>query len=83
VPIESLSVEVHAAYDVRGELGLSEDIRPGYESIKCVVSVETTASEQTVNEWLDKADRHSSWLDDLRNPVPVTRELRLTQPQAR
>jgi uncharacterized OsmC-like protein len=82
VPIESLAVEVHAAYDVRGELGLSDEIRPGYDHIRCVVSVETTASEQTVNEWLDKADRYSSWLDDLRNPVPVTREVRLNQPQA-
>ena len=26
---------------------------------------------------LDTADRHSSWLDDIRNPVPITREVRI------
>jgi uncharacterized OsmC-like protein len=83
VVIGSLSVEVHAVYDVRGELGLADEIRPGYESIRCVVSVETVASDEAVHAWLDTADRHSSWLDDLRNPVPVSRELRLTRPQVR
>jgi len=82
VPITSLSVEVQAVYDVRGELGASDDVRPGYERMHCVVSVETTASEDTVQKWLEKAERHSSWLDDLRNPVPVSRELRLTRPPA-
>ena len=81
VPLESLSVEVQAVYDVRGELGVSDEIRPGYERIHYIVSVETTASEDAVQTWLDKAERHSSWLDDLKNPVPVSRELRLSRPQ--
>ena len=33
-------------------------------------------SEAEVTAMLDKADRHSSFLDDFRNPVPVKRELR-------
>jgi len=83
VKLESLSVEVQAVYDVRGELGVSDDIRPGYERMHCIVSVETTASEDAVQKWLDKAERHSSWLDNLRNPVPVSRELRLSRPSSR
>jgi uncharacterized OsmC-like protein len=81
IAITSLSVEVRASYDVRGELGVSGDVRPGYEQIHCVVSVETDAPDDAVQAWLDTADRHSSWLDDLRNPVPVTRELRLNEPR--
>ncbi len=81
VPLESLSVEVQAVFDVRGELGVSDELRPGYERIHCIVSVETTASEDAVQKWLDKSERHSSWLDDLRNPVPVSRELRLSRPK--
>ena len=83
VPLTALSIEVRAVYDVRGELGVTDEVRPGYERIHCLVSVETTASEDAVQKWLDTAERHSSWLDDLRNPVPVSRELRLSRPQTR
>jgi uncharacterized OsmC-like protein len=30
VPIESLEVDVEADYDTRGELGVADDIPPGY-----------------------------------------------------
>lgn len=83
ISIESLSVEVHADYDVRGELGVTDEVRPGYERIRYIVSVETDASDDAVQAWLETADRHSSWLDDLRNPVPVSREVRLSRPQVR
>lgn len=78
VPIDSLSVEVHADYDVRGELGVEKDVRPGYTKIRYVVTVESAASEADVMRMLDTADRHSSWLDDISQPVPVEREVHLT-----
>ena len=37
------------------------------------------APEADVQRLLDMADRHSSWLDDLRNPVPVTREVHIVR----
>ena len=77
VPIRSLTVEVRARYDVRGELAIDESIRPGYADIVYVVTVDTDAAEADVHRVLDTADRHSSWLDDLRNPVPVSREVRI------
>lgn len=78
VPVTSLDVEIHADYDVRGELGVDDAVRPGYSAIRYVVTVETDAPEEEVMRMLDTADRHSSWLDDLANPVPVAREVRLT-----
>jgi len=77
IPIRSLTVEVRAKYDVRGELGVDASVRPGYGDIVYVVTVDTDATEADVHRWLDMADRHSSWLDDLRNPVPVSRELHI------
>lgn len=81
VPIRSLTVEVRASYDVRGELGVDDSIRPGYSEIVYVVTVDTPASEADVTRLLDAADRHSSWLDDLRNPVPMSREVRIVHTQ--
>ena len=78
VPIDGLSVEVHADYDVRGELGVADDVHPGYAELRYVVTVESPASEADIMRMLDTADRYSSWRDDLTRAVPVTREVRLT-----
>lgn len=77
IPVRSLTVEVRARYDVRGELGVDDSIRPGYEDMVYVVTIDTDASDADVQRLLDTADQHSSWLDDLRNPVPVSREVRI------
>ena len=80
VAIDSLSVEVQADYDVRGELGVEQDVRPGYSQMRYIVTIESAASESDVMHVLDTADRHSSWRDDIANAVPVRREVRLTAP---
>lgn len=79
IDVRSLTVEVKARYDVRGELGVDDSVRPGYADIVCVVTVDTDASDADVERWLDIADRHSSWLDDLRNPVPVSRQVHIVR----
>ena len=81
IPIRSLSVEVRARYDVRGEFGIDDSIRPGYLDIVYVVTVDTDAADAEVRRWLDAADAHSSLLDDFRNPVPASREVRLVRNQ--
>jgi uncharacterized OsmC-like protein len=77
VELASLEVEVHADYDVRGELGVSPDVRPGYGAIRYVVTVSSPASEEDVMRVLDTADRCSSWVDNIANAVPVAREVRI------
>lgn len=77
VPIDGLSVEVHADYDVRGELGVADDVHPGYTELRYVVTVESPASEADIMRMLDTADRYSSWRDDLVRAVPVKREVRI------
>lgn len=81
IPVRALTVEVRATYDVRGELGVDDSIRPGYSAIVYAITIDTPAPEADVTRLLDTADRHSSWLDDLRNPVPVSREVRIVRSQ--
>ena len=82
VPCESIEVEVQADYDVSGELGLTDDVRPGYSEVRYIVTVVSSASEQDVQAMLDAADRHSSYRDIFANGVPLTREVRMTNPTA-
>jgi uncharacterized OsmC-like protein len=79
VAIRSLTVEIRARYDVRGELAVDESVRPGYQDIVYVVTVDSDAPDADIQRVLDMADRHSSWLDDIRNPVPVSREVRIVR----
>lgn len=79
IPIRSLTVEVRARYDVRGEFGIDDSIRPGYLDIVYVVTVDTDASDADVHRLLDAADAHSSLLDDFRNPVPASREVHIVR----
>ena len=79
IPVRSLTVDVRARYDVRGELGIDNSVRPGYSDIVYVVTIDTDAADADVERLLDTADRHSSWLDDIRNPVPVSREVRIVR----
>jgi uncharacterized OsmC-like protein len=78
VPCESIEVEVQADYDVSGELGISDDVRPGYSAIRYVVTVVSSSSEQDVHRMIDVADRHSSYRDIFANGVPLSREVRIT-----
>ncbi len=82
VPINSMNIEVDADYDVRGELGIDDSVRPGYHEMRVRVTIESEAPESAVQAMLDTAERHSSYLDDYRNPVPVKRELKLIPPAA-
>jgi uncharacterized OsmC-like protein len=81
VPIRSLTVEIRAQYDVRGELAVDPNVRPGYGSIVYVVTVDSDAPDGDIQRVLDTADRHSSWLDDIRNPVPISREVHIVRNQ--
>ena len=80
VPCEAIQVEVQADYDVRGELGLAEDVRPGYAEIRYVVTVVSAGAEEDVRRMLDTADRCSSYRDIFANGVPLAREVRITAP---
>lgn len=74
VPLDELELEVHADFDVRGELGLDDDVPPSYSEIRVIVRVESPAPEADVRAVLDEADAHSSWLTNLRRPISVVRE---------
>jgi len=80
IPIASLEVEVQADYDARGELAVSDSVRPGYLSMRYIVTVESSAPRDDIIRMLDSADRCSSWRDDIANGVPLTRDVRILAP---
>lgn len=82
VPIDALTIEVEADYDVRGELGISDDVPPGYTEVRYTVTVVSRASEADVRRVLDTADKYSPWRDVFARANDLRRELRIVEPGA-
>ena len=81
VPIDTLEVEVQADYDSRGELGVSDEVTPGYSQIRYVVSIASPAPESAVLHVLDTADKYSPYLDVFRRALDVKRDVHYTASQ--
>src|SRR5262249_30295468 len=79
IPITTLEVEVQADYDVRGELGVSADVVPGYSAMRYAIRVTSPAPEAKVRELIDTTVRTSSLIDDLSRAVPLSGDVRITQ----
>ena len=75
VPIDALDVEVEADYDSRGELGVRDDVPPGYLQVRYRVTVISPASESEVRRVVDEADKYSPFRDVFTRAHDVRREL--------
>jgi uncharacterized OsmC-like protein len=72
INVESLSFDLEGDLDLRTFLGLSDQVRAGYENIRLTYHVRSDASREKVLELCDYVQRTSPVLDIIRNPVPVT-----------
>jgi uncharacterized OsmC-like protein len=75
VPLEALSVDIEADYDSRGELGLSDEIPPGYTQVRYTVNVTSPASQADVERVIDTADKYSPYRDVFMRAHDVQRTL--------
>jgi uncharacterized OsmC-like protein len=74
VPIDALSVDVQADYDSRGELGLADDVPPGYTQVRYHVTITSPAPEADVVRVLDTADKYSPFRDVYARAHDIRRE---------
>lgn len=75
VPIDRVEVTVEADYDSRGELGVSDDVPPGYTQVRYRVTVASAAPEADVRRVIDTADKYSPYRDVFARAHDVRREL--------
>ncbi len=71
IKIDELELNVEGDIDLHGFLGLSENIRPGYENIRMNYKVKADAPENKIQELCEHVQKTSPVLDLLRNSVPV------------
>jgi uncharacterized OsmC-like protein len=81
VPIESVEIEMHADFDVRGQHG-ADGIPPGFSEIRYRVRIVSNASEGDVRRVIEQADRTSMVGDVFRRAHTLTGNLEVIKPAA-
>src|SRR5712691_1897032 len=72
IRVESLDFDIEGDLDLHGFLGLSDEVRPGYQGVKVIYRAKADAPREKVEALCAYVQRTSPVLDILRNPVPVS-----------
>ena len=71
IELDSLRFELEGDVDLRGFLGISETVRPGYSTVTCTAHVETDASTEELATLRERVEATSPLLDNVMNAVQV------------
>ena len=82
IPLDNVAVTMEGDIDLRGFFAVDESVRAGYEAIRGTVRVESSASEEQLQQLRSAVNAHCPVLDMLTNPVPVELKLEIAQPAA-
>jgi uncharacterized OsmC-like protein len=74
IEVRSLDFDLEGDLDLHGFLGLSSEVRPGYDSIRVRYRTDCDATPDEVDELCRHVQATSPVLDMLRNPVQVSVE---------
>lgn len=72
INVKSLSFDMEGDLDLRAFLGLSAEVRPGYEGIRITYRVKSDGPREKIEALCEYVQKTSPVLDIIRNPVPVT-----------
>ncbi len=75
INVENLKMAISGEIDLDGFMG-KEGVRPGYKWMKVELQFESSAPREKIEEWLKEVERRCPVSDNIKNPTPVTIELK-------
>ena len=75
IELESVEAHVEGDIDMRGLLGISDDVRNGYQGIRLSYKVKGDADAETLRQVVAQSQARSAVYDVLTNGVPVSIEV--------
>ncbi|HCI81613.1 MAG TPA: osmotically inducible protein C [Ktedonobacter sp.] len=72
IQIDGLEFDLEGDIDLHGFLGLSEQIRPGYQNIRVSYRVKSDAPHEKLEELFAYVQKTSPVLDIISHPIPVS-----------
>lgn len=71
IKIDAVNYTLMGELDLRGFLGISEDVRPGYENIRVTFHVKSDAPMDKLHDLCMMAQKYSPVFNSITEPVPV------------
>jgi uncharacterized OsmC-like protein len=71
VKINKVESTLEGDIDLRGLLDIDKNVKPGYESIQINFKIDSDASDETLQELIEIAKKHSPVVNTIANPTPV------------
>jgi uncharacterized OsmC-like protein len=71
VDLYEVVAKVEGKIDLRGLLGLSDDVRNGYESIRVTFEIKGDAPQEKLRQIVEQSRKRSAVFDVLTRPVPI------------
>jgi uncharacterized OsmC-like protein len=71
VKLTEVEASIEGDMDARGILGLSKDVRNGYEKIRANFTIKGDAPEEKLRQIVEQSKARSAVFDVITNPVPV------------
>lgn len=75
IEIDDLSFEMEGDVDLRGFLGISEDVRAGFDNVHCTVHLDADASADELAMLRERVESTSPLMDNIANSVQVETRL--------
>ncbi len=75
VEIGKIHIDITSEYDMRGNLGIDPEIRGGITSLHYIVSIESSADPEKVQQVVDQSDAVDYVRDVFAGELAMTREL--------
>jgi uncharacterized OsmC-like protein len=72
IVLEEIESELSGDVDLRGFLGMDDNVRNGFQQVQVVFKIKANASEEMLQELVELAQERSPVLDMISNPTPVT-----------
>ena len=75
IEVEEVESRLDGKLDLRGFLGVTDEVRNGYEQVRVTFKIKGSLSADEAEELCRIGQRHSPVFDIVTNPVPVSVEL--------
>jgi uncharacterized OsmC-like protein len=80
IELDDLRFELSGEVDLRGFLGISEDVRAGYESVTVTTYVDADAPAAELETLRERVEATSPLVDSITNEVPIETDLVVEEP---
>jgi len=75
VQLRSVSATLEAGMDIRGILGIDQDVRNGFDGIKVTYKIDADASPEDIKAIVAQSQKRSAVYDIITNPTNITVEV--------